>query len=427
MSFTKITDGDLTNKGVRGLPDSPNLSATDMQNKFEEVSVDVIIPKHNGLIDELEADTAAASIGAVDSNGNTSTVQAQLVAIQTGGYTKPEADAKFLTQLDAASTYLAQTDAASTYLTQMDAASTYLSQTDAASTYLSQTDAASDYLNKTDAASTYVAQISGMGLSSNDYTTTEKTKLAGVEAGANNYVLPKGTQSSIGGVMGDGTTFTIDANGVGHAVGGGGGTSDYDALINHPEINGVELIGNKAASAFGLEGDDIAYDNTTSGLTATDIQSAVDELAGHNASNIGYTNTTSGLTATDVQAAIDEVDGNLDTLSGTVTTLSGTVSTNNTAQNNKHKVTSKQVATTGWTSDTSSQSGTTLYKKTIALSHVYVTSPIVDIGASGVLPTTAQQEAYDLLQYVTINGTTLTLYGSAIPSTAYYINITGVD
>ena len=95
--------------------------------------------------------------------------------------------------------------------------------------------------------------------------------------------------------------------------------------------------------------------------------------------------------------------------------------------NNKHKVTSKQVATTGWTSDTTSQSGTTLYKKTITLSHVYVTSPIVDIGASGVLPTTAQQEAYDLLQYVTINGTTLTLYGSAIPSTAYYINITGAD
>lgn len=91
------------------------------------------------------------------------------------------------------------------------------------------------------------------------------------------------------------------------------------------------------------------------------------------------------------------------------------------------KVTTKSVATTGWTSTTTAQSGVTLYKKTITLSHVYVTSPIVDIGASGVLPTTAQQEAYDLLQYVTINGTTLTLYSSAIPSTTYYINITGVD
>lgn len=113
--------------------------------------------------------------------------------------------------------------------------------------------------------------------------------------------------------------------------------------------------------------------------------------------------------------------------SSDLSALSTTVTNNNTAQNNKHKVTSKQVATTGWTSDTTSQSGTTLYKKTIALSHVYVTSPIVDIGASGVLPTVAQQEAYDLLSYVTINGTTLTLYGTAIPSTAYYINITGVD
>lgn len=106
---------------------------------------------------------------------------------------------------------------------------------------------------------------------------------------------------------------------------------------------------------------------------------------------------------------------------------STTVTNNNTAQNNKHKVTSKQVTTSGWTSDTSSQSGSTLYKKTITLSHVYVTSPTVEIGASGVLPTTAQQEAYDLLQYVTINGTTLTLYGSAVPTTAYYINIEGAD
>ena len=99
----------------------------------------------------------------------------------------------------------------------------------------------------------------------------------------------------------------------------------------------------------------------------------------------------------------------------------------NTLVNNKHKVTSKQVTTSGWTSDTTSQSGTTLYKKTIALSHVYVTSPTVDIGASGVLPTTAQQEAYDLLQYVTINGTTLTLYASDIPTTAFYINVEGAD
>ena len=105
------------------------------------------------------------------------------------------------------------------------------------------------------------------------------------------------------------------------------------------------------------------------------------------------------------------------------------ITTVNTNQTNKHKVTSKSVATTGWTSDTTSQSGTTLYKKTIALSHVYVDAGAVEvsIGASGVLPSVAQQESFDLLQYTTINGTTLTLYSSAVPTTAYTINITGVD
>lgn len=112
-----------------------------------------------------------------------------------------------------------------------------------------------------------------------------------------------------------------------------------------------------------------------------------------------------------------------------ISSVSTTVSNNNTAQNNKHVVTSKSVATTGWSSDTTSQSGTTLYKKSISLSHVYIDSPLVDIGsASGsVLPTSAEQESYDLLQYVTVDGTTMYLYASDIPTTAFYINITGVD
>lgn len=64
MAFTKITNADTANKGVVGLPDTPGLSATNMQKKFDELATDVIIPKHNSHIDELEATTAAASIGA---------------------------------------------------------------------------------------------------------------------------------------------------------------------------------------------------------------------------------------------------------------------------------------------------------------------------------------------------------------------------
>lgn len=123
-------------------------------------------------------------------------------------------------------------------------------------------------------------------------------------------------------------------------------------------------------------------------------------------------------------SAINEVNTALGNKASTssVTDLS-------TAVNNKHKVTIVTVNTSGWTTDTTSQSGTTLYKKSISLSHVYVDSPSVDIGASGGigLPTAAQQAAYDLLEYVTVDGTTLYLYASATPTDTFYIAVEGVD
>lgn len=56
-----------------------------------------------------------------------------------------------------------------------------------------------------------VDKVAGKALSTNDYTTAEKTKLAGVETGANNYVLPAPTASTIGGVKaGDNVTISED-------------------------------------------------------------------------------------------------------------------------------------------------------------------------------------------------------------------------
>ena len=84
-----------------------------------------------------------------------------------------------------------------------------------------------------------------------------------------------------------------------------------------------------------------------------------------------------------------------------------------------------------WTTDTTSQSGTTLYKKAISLTSVYVESPSVDIGAGTgyVLPTSAEQESYNLIQYVTVDDTVpcLYLYASEIPTTAFYIKVVGVE
>lgn len=78
------------------------------------------------------------------------------------------------------------------------------------------------------------------------------------------------------------------------------------------------------------DADDVNYDNTTSGLTATDVQAAIDEVVQAipaDAGDLSYDNTTSGLTATNVQDAIDEVaQGSggsswtlVDTVTGTTT------------------------------------------------------------------------------------------------------------
>ena len=56
------------------------------------------------------------------------------------------------------------------------------------------------YLKAADALELYQKQESGKGLSANDFTSAYKTKLDGIEAGANKYTLPAATASTIGGV-----------------------------------------------------------------------------------------------------------------------------------------------------------------------------------------------------------------------------------
>ena len=53
MAFEKITSEDTTGRGVTGLPAVPGLSVEEMQKKFDELSLDVIIPKFNALVEAL--------------------------------------------------------------------------------------------------------------------------------------------------------------------------------------------------------------------------------------------------------------------------------------------------------------------------------------------------------------------------------------
>ena len=99
MAFTKITDEDLLNKGVIGLPDTPGLSTSEMQAKFEQTAREVIVPKFNQLVDDLSNPSAASQIG---TNGKNRTVQGHIdnlenphnvTAAQVGAYTKSQTDA----------------------------------------------------------------------------------------------------------------------------------------------------------------------------------------------------------------------------------------------------------------------------------------------------------------------------------------------
>ena len=234
MAFTKITQADVNDKGVIGLPDTPNLSTQAMQEKFDELALDVLMPKHNDLIDELEAGTAAASIGA-KKNGEDTTVQDILDDMSVAGYTKAETDVLLNGKVD---------------------------------------------------------KEEGKVLSTNDFTDGFRLKLNGIEDNANNYVLPPATQSTLGGVMGDGSTFTVDENGVGHAVGGGGGgTADYEALINKPQINGHALIGDKDSEDYGIlrpyvkvtsdAGSTVTITKGTETITLTQVSGSTTEWEGY--------------------------------------------------------------------------------------------------------------------------------------------------
>lgn len=49
----KITEQDLANRGVKGLPDVPGLTTEEMQRKLEEIAREILIPKVNELVEGL--------------------------------------------------------------------------------------------------------------------------------------------------------------------------------------------------------------------------------------------------------------------------------------------------------------------------------------------------------------------------------------
>ena len=111
-----------------------------------------------------------------------------------------------------------------------------------------------------------------------------------------------------------GDTFTVDGTPVTATTMDGQSLPAGAFVINQSclaILNGTVLTFAGGAGSSTVAAEDVTYDNAVSGLTATDVQAAVDELAARPvvaaAEDVTYDNTVSGLTATDVQAAIDEL------------------------------------------------------------------------------------------------------------------------
>lgn len=118
--------------------------------------------------------------------------------------------------------------------------------------------------------SLFVSKESGKGLSTNDYTTAEKTKLAGIAAGANAYTLPTASASTLGGVK-VGSNLTI-TNGVLAAVQGKVDLTPYlksaDAASTYAKKSDISTVFNYKGSV-----------DTYSALPTTGVVSATSTMS----------------------------------------------------------------------------------------------------------------------------------------------------
>lgn len=95
----------------------------------------------------------------------------------------------------------------------------------------------------------FVAKVDGKGLSTNDYTTAEKTKLSGIADGANRYVHPSHTTFTSGFYK-----VTVDATG---------------------HVTDATLVSKADVTALGIPGKDTTYGLATQ--TANGLQSSADK------------------------------------------------------------------------------------------------------------------------------------------------------
>lgn len=119
-----------------------------------------------------------------------------------------------------------------------------------------------------------VDKVTGKGLSTNDYTTTEKDKLGGIETGANNYTLPTATTSVIGGIK-VGTNLSVSSGTVSVA---NASTSANGVVQLSTSVSSTSTTTAATSSAVKTVSDNIGTLPSLVTTNKTSVVNAVNEL-----------------------------------------------------------------------------------------------------------------------------------------------------
>lgn len=133
--------------------------------------------------------------------------------------------------------------------------------------------------------SAFVAKEAGKGLSTNDYTNAEKEKLSGIEAGANNYTLPKASASTLGGIkVGAGLEIKDDGT-LNSTFGGTADSVDWSGVQNKPTtVAGYGITDVEPGAEVNVQADWNASDTSSDAFIKNkpSIPSKVSDLANDN-------------------------------------------------------------------------------------------------------------------------------------------------
>lgn len=202
MAFQKIDSAALRNRGATSLPNKPTIQTEKLKSEFDAPSKEVIAPVVNKLVEDLNASSAASSVGAEPLTGRVSSKNVQAVL------------QKLSDDLEVVENNSSQSSHSHTNKDVLDA----LSRTD---------DSHLAFNGNKIPYSEEVVIDDAYRHTDNNFTDELLNKLDGIEIGANNYSLPTASTTTKGGVKVDGTTIVI-TNGVISAPdsGGGGGAAD---------------------------------------------------------------------------------------------------------------------------------------------------------------------------------------------------------